>query len=194
MLKWKKVVTSGEKWLTSAPIFRQEDRMFSLKPGQGMVRMTKAFRGRFDCKVDQKGRFIIPSSLRDCISKKKLEFVVTNSLSNNRRCLDLYHISDWEKLEQKISLMPSLKKEVQIYQRFYLSGGQFLTADGQGRINLPPVLRKFASVENQVVLVGMGSKIEIWETQAWSELQSQMIENFEDVVAVISEFEQGIEL
>ena len=118
--------------------------------------MTKAFRGRFDCKVDQKGRFILPSSLRDSLSKKKLEFVVTNSLSDSKRCLDLYLTSDWEKLEQKISLMPSLKKEVQIYQRFYLSGGQFVCAIGKGEVNLPAALRKFANLKSEVVLVGMG--------------------------------------
>ena len=185
---------SGGKWLTLALIFRQEDRMFSLKPGQGMVRMTKAFRGRFDCKVDQKGRFILPSSLRDSLSKKKLEFVVTNSLSDSKRCLDLYLTSDWAKLEQKISLMPSLKKEVQIYQRFYLSGGQFVCADGQGRVNLPAALRKFADLQSEVVLVGMGQKLEIWDSQIWAQMQEQMLESFENVLSVVSEFEQGLDL
>lgn len=168
--------------------------MFSLRPGQGMVRMTKAFRGRFDCKVDQKGRFILPSSIRDSIAKKKLEFVVTNSLSDSKRCLDLYHISDWEKLEQKIALMPSLKKEVQIYQRFYLSGGQLVSADGQGRLNLPGGLRKFSGVKNEIVVVGMGRKLEIWDSQVWSQMQEQMVDNFENVLSVVSEFEQELDI
>lgn len=156
--------------------------------------MTKAFRGRFDCKVDQKGRFILPSPLRDSLLKKKLEFVVTNSLSDSKRCLDLYHISQWEKLEQKIAMMPSLKKEVQIYQRFYMSGGQMMSADRQSRLNLPSALRKFAGLQGEIVLVGMGNKLEIWGAQVWAQMQQQMVESFEDVLSVVSEFESGLEL
>jgi MraZ protein len=152
------------------------------------------FRGRFDCKIDQKGRLILPASYREDLGKKKAEFVVTNSLSQKKKCLDLHLLSDWKKLEQKIAKMPSLKKEVQAYQRFYMSGGQVVGLDTQNRINLPQSLRSFAGIETQVMLVGMGQKIEIWSEPVWTSLQEQMADEFEDILAVVADLEGELDL
>jgi len=151
------------------------------------------FRGRFECKVDPKGRFILPASYRDGLGKKKSEFVVTNSLSQKRRGLDLYTLGEWKKLEQKIAKMPSLKKEVQAYQRFYMSGGQVVSFDSQNRLNLPQTLRTFAGLDDQIVLVGMGQKIEIWSANTWNAMQEQMADDFEDILAVVADLEGGLE-
>lgn len=151
------------------------------------------FRGRFDCKVDPKGRFILPASYREGLGKKKSEFVITNSLSQKKRCLDVYTLADWKKLEQKIAKMPSLKKEVQAYQRFYMSGGQVVNFDSQNRLNIPQSLRAFAGLEDQVVLVGMGQKIEVWSAPTWNSMQEQMADEFEDILAVVADLEGGLE-
>ena len=151
------------------------------------------FRGRFDCKVDPKGRFILPASYREGLGKKKSEFVVTNSLSQKKRCLDVYTLADWKKLEQKIAKMPSLKKEVQAYQRFYMSGGQVVSFDSQNRLNIPQSLRAFAGLEDQIVLVGMGQKIEVWSAPTWNSMQEQMADEFEDILAVVADLEGGLE-
>jgi MraZ protein len=155
--------------------------------------MTKNFRGRFDCKVDAKGRAILPSPFRDSRAAKfNSDWIITNSIVSSRRCLDLYLLSDWEKLEKKISQMPQLNKDVQAYQRFYLSGGQYLQLDSQNRLSLPQNLRKFADAENSIVMVGMGHKIEIWSESIWSELQDKMIENYEDTVVRVANLEEGL--
>ena len=151
------------------------------------------FRGRFDCKIDPKGRLILPAAYRQDLGKKASEFVVTNSLSQKKKCLDLYLLSDWKKLEQKVARMPSLTREVQAYQRFYMSGGQVLSLDSQNRINLPPSLRTFAGVDERVMLVGMGQKIEIWSEETWTSLQDQMAEDFEEILSVVADLEGGLE-
>ena len=154
--------------------------------------MTRLFRGRFDCKVDQKGRLIFPSAFREVLPKGKSDFVITNSLSNKKKCLDIYTLSEWEKLEKKISKMPSLKKEVQMYQRFYISGGQVSALDNQHRLSLPGNLRKYAALDGEIVLVGMGKKIELWPSNVWNEMQEQMADSFEDILAVVADLEEGL--
>ena len=151
------------------------------------------FRGRFDCKIDSKGRFIFPSAYREGLSEDQSQFVVTNSLSQKKKCLDLYLMEDWQKLEQKIAKMPSLKKEVQAYQRFYMSGGQVMNLDSQKRLNLPASLRNFGGLSDQIVLVGMGQKIEIWSEPVWTSLQEQMADEFEDILSVVADLEGGLE-
>ncbi|MCB0408050.1 MAG: division/cell wall cluster transcriptional repressor MraZ [Bdellovibrionales bacterium] len=154
--------------------------------------MTKLFRGRFDCRVDQKGRIIFPSTLRDALPQNSLDFVVTNGLSSQKKFLDIYLKSDWDKLEDKISQMPSLNKNVQIYQRFYLSGGQGCSLDGQNRLNLPLNLRKYADVQSDVVLVGMGHKIELWPSQLWEQVQEDMAKEFDSVLANVADLEMDM--
>jgi MraZ protein len=97
-------------------------------------------------------------------------------------------------LNRKLPKCPSLKKEVQAYQRFYMSGGQVVGLDTQNRINLPQSLRSFAGIETQVMLVGMGQKIEIWSEPVWTSLQEQMADEFEDILAVVADLEGELDL
>lgn len=154
--------------------------------------MTKVFRGRFDCKVDAKGRLIMPAAFREGRTQKSLsDWVVTNSLVRKSRCLDLYLQPEWEKLEKKLSTMPQLNKDVQTYQRFYMSGAQTVQLDGQNRLILPQNLREFIGLEQDLVLVGMGQKIELWSAGTWAALEAQMVESFEDTLERVAALEVG---
>lgn len=154
--------------------------------------MTKVFRGRFDCKVDAKGRLIVPAAFREGRSPKNInDWVVTNSLVRQRRCLDLYLLPEWEKLEKKLSTMPQLNKDVQTYQRFYMSGGQMVQLDNQHRLSLPQNLREFIGVEQDLVIVGMSHKIELWAARTWAELEARMIESFDETLERVALLEAG---
>jgi MraZ protein len=139
--------------------------------------METLFRGRFEIKTDEKGRLRIPTLLR---TSRDHGLVITNNLFQGQKCLDLYTLTGWEKLEKRISKLPSLKAEVQAFQRFYMSGAQTLEFDTQGRILIPPTLRKYAGLTNEIVLVGMGEKIEIWNETVWERLYEGLAENFEE--------------
>lgn len=151
--------------------------------------MTRLLRGRFDCKVDAKGRLSLPSSLRSQLTSKSNSLVVTNSLFKGRKCLDVYPEEEWKKLEKRISALPSLKTEVQAYQRFYLSAGQNIDIDGHHRVLIPQTLRKYAGLEEELVLVGMGSKIEIWSASQWLDLQEELASQFDDIQAAVAALE-----
>lgn len=147
------------------------------------------FRGRFEIKLDPKGRLSLPPAYRQILPSAHPELVVTNSRYRGQSCLDVYSLTEWEKLERRISKLSSLKPEVQAFNRFYLSGGQIAALDAQNRILVPQSLRKFADLEAHVVLIGLGSKFEIWSADSWSSIYEQLTDTFEDTMDAVAALE-----
>lgn len=154
---------------------------------------TGPFRGRFEIKLDPKGRLSLPPAYRQNLSGQHPELVVTNSRYRNLSCLDVYSLAEWEKLERRIAKLSSLKPEVQAFNRFYLSGGQQVEVDAQNRILVPQSLRRYSSLETQAVLVGLGNKFEVWSQESWSAVYDQLTETFEDTVAAVAALESGVD-
>jgi MraZ protein len=155
-------------------------------------------RGRFDLKQDEKGRIVLPNSFRSFLenttgnSKTKQldqQLVITNGFSKGFKYLDVYPRSAWKILEDKISKLPSLKTEVQAFQRFYLSGGQELQPDKNNRILIPLSLREYAELEDEVVLIGMNNKFEIWSKKMWKKFHDRVTENFDETLATIAQLD-----
>lgn len=147
------------------------------------------FRGTFQIKVDDKGRMSLPSTYKESSVANTNEFVFTNSMYQGRPCLDLYTKAAWNELEQKIAKLPQLKKEVQSFQRFYLAAGQSIEIDAQGRVLIPKSFREFAKIEGDVVLLGMGGKIEIWSHSYWEAVHNNLSETFEATLNSLSDIE-----
>jgi MraZ protein len=151
------------------------------------------FRGRFELKIDPKGRLSLPSSYRQLLvhdSKKSQELIVTNSRYLGKSCLHAYTLPEWQKLERKIARLSSLKTEVQAFNRFYLSGGQVVEVDSQGRILIPQGLRRYAGLETQAVLVGMGAKFEIWAQDVWDKIYDNLTDSFEATMDAVARLEE----
>ncbi len=150
------------------------------------------FRGRLDCKIDDKGRMNLPTLYRESLPKKQSQrFVITNGLFQGQACLDVYSWSEWEKLEARIQKLPQLRSEVQAYRRFYLSAGQVTDLDKSGRLLIPLSLRKHAALKEEVVLVGMGEKFEIWSLDSWDTLHRGMLDQYESILGVVAELEES---
>jgi len=94
---------------------------------------------------------------------------------------------EWQRLETKISKLPQLKVEVQNFQRFYLSGGHVIDLDAQSRCLIPPTLRTYAAIQNDVVVVGFAQKFEIWALETWNSLFDGLAQGFESTLASIAE-------
>lgn len=150
--------------------------------------MDTWFRGRFEIRIDDKGRVRMPSLLRSTHSRDQ-NIVITTNLVEGQKCLDIYTLASWDKLEKRIAKLPSLKKEVQAFQRFYLSGAQTLEYDSHGRVLVPPSLRKYAGLESNIVLVGMGEKIEVWSHSTWGRLYEGLSKNFEETLQLVAELD-----
>ena len=121
------------------------------------------FMGEYNHTIDAKGRLIIPSKFREVLGD---EFVVTKGLDG---CLFVYENTEWKALEEKLHALPLTNANARKFSRFFLAGATTCEVDKQGRILLPAVLRDFAGIDKDAVLVGVGSRIEIWSKDAWNE-------------------------
>jgi len=119
------------------------------------------FMGEYNHTVDAKGRLIVPSKFREQLGD---EFVVTKGLDG---CLFLYENTEWKALEEKLHSLPLTNTNARKFSRFFLAGATACEVDKQGRILLPAVLRDFAQIAKDAVLVGVGSRIEIWSKENW---------------------------
>ena len=124
------------------------------------------FMGEYKHTVDAKGRLIVPSKFREQLGD---EFVVTKGLDG---CLFVYENTEWKVLEEKLHTLPLTNANARKFSRFFLAGATSCEVDKQGRILLPQILRDFAGIEKEAVLVGVGSRIEIWSRERWLEANS----------------------
>jgi len=83
-------------------------------------------------------------------------------------CLLLYPLPEWEVIEQKIQSLPSFHKTARRIQRLLIGHATELELDGNGRLLLPPLLRDYAHLDKQIMLVGQGKKFEIWSEADWN--------------------------
>ena len=121
------------------------------------------FMGEYNHTIDAKGRLIVPAKFREILGDN---FIVTKGLDG---CLFVYPNDEWTRFEEKLKSLPLTNKNARQFTRFFLAGSAACEVDKQGRILLPQVLREFASLEKDVVLVGVASRIEIWSRERWDE-------------------------
>lgn len=135
------------------------------------------FMSEYNHTVDTKGRLIVPSKFREQLGD---EFVVTKGMDG---CLFVYANEDWTAFEQKLTSLPLINKEARKFARFFLAGAAQVEVDKQGRILLPANLREFAGLEKDVVLVGVGSRIEIWSRENWENMNADS--DMDDIAATM---------
>ncbi len=124
------------------------------------------FMGEYNHTIDTKGRVIVPSKFRETLGD---EFVVTKGLDG---CLFVYDNQEWTAFEEKLKALPITNRDARAFVRFFLAGAAGVEVDKQGRILLPASLREFAALEKDVVLIGVGSRIEIWSRERWEDTAS----------------------
>lgn len=121
------------------------------------------FTGEYNHTLDEKGRLIIPSKFREELGS---DFVVTKGLDG---CLFVYNNTEWKVFEDKLRALPVTNKDARNFQRYMLGGAGSVELDKQGRVLIPANLRDHAKLEKDVVLVGVGTRIEIWDQSTYEE-------------------------
>ena len=141
------------------------------------------FRGSFEHSVDTKGRVSVPSKFREIIADRyEGKLVLTMDLD---RCIMVYPLEEWERVEEKIKAMPQSRPEVKDYMRFIFSNAAECELDRQGRILIPPPLRESARIAKGVIVVGMLNKMEIWDKSAWDARKSQTSDKIGEVLSAL---------
>lgn len=116
--------------------------------------------GEFHHTIDEKGRIIIPSKLRDNL---KDNFIITRGLDG---CLFIYPQDEWNNVINKYKDLPNTIEKRQ-FMRIFLSGASTCEYDRQGRINIPKPLIDYAKLEKDCIIIGVDDRLELWSKQIW---------------------------
>jgi len=126
------------------------------------------FRGAAKITLDDKGRVVIPTRYRERLLERSGGQVVV-TVDRDGDCLLIYPLSDWEQVERRLMELPSLQPQSRRLQRLMVGHATDLALDGHGRMLLPPELREFAGLDRHAVLIGQGSRCELWDEARWNE-------------------------
>jgi len=137
------------------------------------------FAGEFRCKLDDKGRFFIPSSIRELLDKGKPDQTKSVMFVRGQtECLWLYALQDWE---QKLSRARETLDDDQsrLFMHFIVSETTASEIDRSGRICVPRRLRELSGIEDEIVVIGMYDRMEVWSLEEWNSYLARMEEKYE---------------
>ncbi|GGD97819.1 division/cell wall cluster transcriptional repressor MraZ [Jeotgalicoccus aerolatus] len=141
------------------------------------------FMGEYKHNLDTKGRIIVPSKFRELLDE---QFVITRGLD---RCLFAYTEDEWSRIEEKLKTLPLTKKDARKFTRLFFSGATNVEIDKQGRINIPQNLREYAGLSKDCTVIGVSSRIEIWDSSSWEDFYTESEDNFEDIAEDLIDFD-----
>jgi len=127
--------------------------------------------GHFNCKLDAKGRLMLPAEFKEQMGEQAEEgFVLRPSLFDNSTCLDLFTRRDWDEQQEK------LRKEFSIYDeegisalRYLNQGVRYAKLDGNGRLQIPKDLMESGGLTKEVVVEALANKMEIWDKDRYTQ-------------------------
>ena len=140
------------------------------------------FMGEYQHTLDSKGRLILPAKIRDQLGDT---FIATRGLDD---CIFIYTLEEWATLEAKLKQLSLVKPEARAFSRYIFSGAAELEGDKQGRVLLPPNLREYAKLEKDVVVIGVSTRVEIWNKETWNHYNERMGPTVEQLSEQLTDF------
>ena len=136
--------------------------------------------GEHKCKIDAKGRLMFPARLR-----RQLENIIHHGLVINRdifeNCLVLYPKPEWDKVNGEMTQLSRYNRKHQVFQRKFMKGATLVDLDSSGRLNVPTALLDYVGIDlsksNEIIVSGLGEKVEIWTVEAY---QTQVLNDEDD--------------
>ena len=139
-----------------------------VQSGERERRKIQLLIGEYEHSLDAKGRLIMPAKLRQDIGEK---FIITKGLDG---CLFVFSQNEWLNFETKLKSLPLSDKNARNFVRFFLSGATECEIDKQGRLLIPSNLREAASLEKEAMIVGVGTRLEIWNKETWQKFDEEI--------------------
>ena len=133
------------------------------------------FFGTYTPKLDDKGRLFLPAKFRDELAEG---LVVTRG---QERCLYVWSMEEFGRLTERMREVPVTNKAGRDYVRMFFAGASDETPDKQGRVTIPPMLRDYASLTKDVVVIGSMNRIEIWDPAAWTAYSEEQEQKFSEL-------------
>ncbi|WP_341214622.1 division/cell wall cluster transcriptional repressor MraZ [uncultured Wocania sp.] len=150
--------------------------------------------GTYDCKIDAKGRLMMPSGM-----KKQLATILNDGFVLRRSvfqpCLELYPMSEWQAVMQKVNKLNRFKKKNNDFIRRFNAGARMVDIDGSGRLLIPKDLIGFAGISKNIVISPAVNIIEIWDKDKYEQVIDDAAMDFADLAEEVmgqDEDEHGI--
>ncbi len=132
--------------------------------------------GEYTHSIDDKNRLSLPAKFRAEMGKK---IIITPGLDN---CLFAFTHKEWQKIEGKLSESSLGQADNRSFNRFMFAGAVEAEVDSIGRILIPDFLRERANLKNKVVVIGVSSRVEIWNEKTWVDYK-KVVEKQADTLA-----------
>lgn len=126
------------------------------------------FIGEYLHSLDSKRRLAIPAKFRKDLGKRA---IVTRGLDS---CLFVYPLSEWEKVAQKLSELPTGQKDTRDFVRLFLAGAADVELDNLGRILIPDFLSEYAGLKGEASIIGVFKRVEIWNKERWEAYRKEI--------------------
>ena len=143
-------------------------------------------RGRSIHTMDAKGRISIPAGLRVELQQEKDRPPFITNLADCP-ALGLYTHDHWLEIERRLETMSQIQPEVQSFRRLFVSGAVEAPIDAQGRVLIPQHLREHAGLEKEVIIAGVGRRIEIWDKARFDEELQRTRDRSREISSVLAE-------
>jgi MraZ protein len=124
--------------------------------------------GSYKHPLDAKGRCVVPKPLRSQLGER---VYLTRGVEG---CIWLFAVDEWLRFAKQIGRRPALSGDGLLLSRYFLGTCFEATFDRMGRIQIPAALREWAGLEGDVVIAGVGNRVEIWSAQRWDAAMSEM--------------------
>ena len=145
------------------------------------------FRGANKVTLDAKGRMVMPTRYRERLAERSQGHLVVTI--DRDQCLLLYPLPDWEEIERKLMRLPTLNVQARRLQRLMVGHATEVELDGHGRLLLPPQLREFGGLTREAMLIGQGTRFELWDEARWNERRDEWLQDEELPAQLSAELE-----
>lgn len=129
------------------------------------------FSGAYSHSVDNKGRTVVPSKFRSKLGER---FYLTRGMHG---CLWIFSDEAWREFQGLLVPKSPLDGRGLKLERFFVGSAVECNPDPQGRIAIPQNLREYAGIEDDIWVVGLGNKVEIWSDARWSEFNNALTDD-----------------
>ena len=126
------------------------------------------FLGEFECKVDPKGRIMLPAGLKKQLSPAaEGRFVINRGFE---KCLVLYPLNEWQTISAEVNKLNLYNKKNRDFARYFFRGASELMLDGTNRLLLPKALTEYAAIDKDLILFAYSNRIEVWSKANYDNL------------------------
>nr|WP_276939981.1 division/cell wall cluster transcriptional repressor MraZ [Helcococcus sueciensis] len=139
--------------------------------------------GEYTHSIDNKGRVIMPSLFREELG---MSFYVTKGMEG---CIFVYDKESWKLLEEKTKQLRLTSKKARQFERIFYAPARELEFDKQGRIVIPQNLREYAGINKEATIIGVSSRIEIWDKERYEEYISSQEMDYDNIIEDFEELD-----